>query len=230
MNKIGKMAIIIVGLCLTAIVSQAQLFDTCNWSFEQGLTNWTAWDSITSENTSTNFAHTGNSSLMFATTPSSSRIQYDVCAEGGVDKGETYNASVWYYLPQNLSSNEALGLNMTFYSVDTNTWNWSVDGMTHWDIAWGPDQYGPDTSTVGAWAQLGVSGTVPENANAIQVGMQVMGCGSTVYFDDVSINPISLNMLAPSQALPEPSTFILSLLGLSAFLLRRRSRRNRRAK
>ena len=230
MNKIVIRMVVIMSLCLLAGVSQSQLFDTCNWGFEKGLTNWTAWDSLTIENTSTNFAHTGNSSLMFATTPGTPRTQYDVCAEGGVDAGSIYNASVWYYLPQSLSSNEAIGLDMTFYNVDTNTWNWSIAGTTHWDVAWGPDQYGPDTSTVGAWTQLGVSGTVPANADAIQVGMQVMGCGSTVYFDDVSVDPISLNMLAPSQALPEPSTFILSLFGLGAFLLRRRSRRSRRIK
>jgi hypothetical protein len=215
MNRFAAVAVIGMLALLAGIrTAEAQLFDPSNWSFESGLTNWTAYDPVDRIMPSTTFARTGTNSLLFATTNNPSRVQYDVASEGGVDVGISYTGSVWYYISSALVSNEAIGAQITFYDVVGTTW--TPLGATAWDIDWGPDDFGPDTTTVGAWTPLQVVATAPAGADAIQFGMQVFGRGSNVYFDDVSV-------------VPEPATgvLILGAAGALAFLKRRLSKRSR---
>lgn len=207
-------AIGVLGLFALPLPAGAQLFDSSNWSFEKGLDNWTAYDPVDRIMVSTDFARTGTNALKFATTGSTTRVQYDVSGEGGVDAGVTYTGRVWYYISSALSSNESIGVNMTYYDVTDSTW--TPLGAPVWSVAWGPDAFGPDTTTVGAWTPLEVSGIAPAGVEAVQFGMQVFGRGSPVYFDDV-------------QIIPEPATGLLILggAGALAFLRRRLNRRPR---
>ena len=206
-------AIGVLGLAGMPVSADAQLFDSSNWSFENGLTNWTVYDPVDRIMVSSDFARTGTNSLLFATTNRtlggySDHGQYDVTSEGGVTVGISYTGTVYYYLSSVLSSNESLGADMTFYSVAGNTW--TPIGPTVWAPVYGPDQYGPQESVAGTWTQLKVVATAPVGADAIQFGMEVLGRGSDVYFDDV-------------QVVPEPASWLLILgaVGGLAFLRRR---------
>lgn len=218
MNRNSMLAIIgavaVLGILAAPRTSEAQLFDSSNWSFENGLANWDVYDPVDRISTSTDFARTGSYSLKFATTASTARVQYDVASAGGVDVGLTYTGTVWYYISSALSSNESIGANMSFYDVVDLTW--TRIGSTVWDIDWGPDDLGPDTTTIGTWTPLQVVGMAPVGADAIQFGMQVFGRGSNVYFDDV-------------QIIPEPASgvLILGAAGVMMFIRRRLNARRR---
>ena len=194
-----------LGLAAMPGTARAQLFDPSNWSFENGLTNWTVYEPTNAISVSTNYARTGANSLLFATTSSPVRVQYDVSSEGGVDVGLPYTGSVYYYVSAGLLTNELIEVNMTFFDAA-----WSPLGTTVKDIVWGPAPGYADEAIVGSWTRLEVSGTAPLGAAGIQLGMQVYGTGSSVYFDDV-------------QVIPEPASWFLILgsVGGLAFIRRR---------
>ncbi len=173
-----------------------------NLGFEQNdLDPWILYPDGTVFSVSDDHVYEGLQSLRISTPANDNVTTYDVSDYAAATAGITYEASVWYYLPEDLlpagpggDSGEMLALGIGFYDGGNNL----LSGFS-WEQAWWPIGAADDAVT-DDWTQLFVTAEAPEDTEVIQITLQTWGRGSVFYFDEVSV-------------VPEPGSFLLILIG-----------------
>lgn len=204
MKKIAVTFSLLTMTFAIVLSSQAGLLE--NQSFEESLDNgWYVFDDRQGQEvtTSTDQALEGTQSLKFNTEVSDTRVNYDVVAASdnmpAVTPGDEYELQGNYYVPDSLQDEEALGVGLFWYKLDSNDdWVPSDDNPGDWTAIYGPDEnHDTGQEVTGEWTSIADSDTAPSDAEYLQVGIQVMGRGSTAYFDDMEVvpEPMSLAML-----------------------------------
>jgi len=180
-----------------------------NYSFETDYTDsWYSYNPAETTNSS-DFAFEGVQSLKF-TTPDvagDTPVNYTVVdyPHNAAVPGQSYTASVQYYVDSALKDTENLSIGMY--------WLWDNGGS----FAYSTINQGtytalgntPGSETVGAWTEISVTDTAPADAEFLMVALEVAGDGSAFYFDRVVV-------------IPEPATIALFGMGLAAVAIRRR--------
>ena len=214
-----SIAVVVLSLVMVAGVRAEW---SSNSGFELALTNgWYVFDNRPPSeiDVSTDMARTGSQSLKFATTsapPSAPDVPYDVVdsPHGDAQPGLIYTVDAYYYAPSALVDHERFGVGLFFWKLDANT-NWlAASDPGGWTVVYGPESrtgFTEGLETVGAWTRIAHTHTAPADAELLQVAIQVMGQGSTLYFDDLSV-------------VPEPSSARMLLAGVLGMLALRRAR------
>lgn len=212
-NRIIMMCV--VALTCVATLSAMGANMLTNSGFNVDMSGWHTFDEHGGQvGRATDQTYEGTGSLQFATASNASRQQYDVVNDPLIEAtpGVQYDLKGNYYTDSKLLDDEAIGIGLFWWKLNANE-DW-VECDTSGDFS---TVYGPDTSegydtgqeVVETWTQITDSQTAPNDAEYLQVALQVMGRGSTVYFDDFEV-------------VPEPATAALLALTIGAIAIFRK--------